>query len=1184
LGRPRSTQITLNLALVCLLLVLSSVGSVASWSNGGYSADPSHPDYGTHDWIAQHALDWLPDNEKQYILNNLALYLYGTELPDNNQASDGIGDTTNHHVYYRSDNSLQEDNSAVRASTEFSNALTFLKAGQYADAAKTAGIMSHYIVDLAVFGHVMGSGTDWGAETHHSDYENYVNDRTSSYSSTFDIYLSYDGQLSTTSAYDAALQLAYNTTFGVNGDLTCVWMDNNYNQSNPVFVNRAGQSLNLAVNYLTDVLHTLYVEAQITQTSTTTNILINEVEQNPAGTDEGYEWLELYNPTSNTVDIGDWTLSTTAGITVTFTIPSGTGIEAGGYRVYTYSSQWLDNEDESVILRDAIGNEVDRTPILSDTYNDGRSWQRYPNGEDTNSTSDWSFRSSTMGVSNGGETKTPSSISISVSTTSLTIGASISISGAITPVRGGVAVTLSYTLPNTTVVTRTVVSTSDGRYSDTYAPSVLGSWAVKASWEGDSVYAGATSSSQSFTVSKSQSTISCSPSSSSLTIGTSITVSGAISPARPGVTVTISYKSDSSWRTLTTVTTSTNGSYSYVWTPTSAGSYQLKTSWAGDSSYDEATSVTVSVTVNKIPTTISCRASSSEITKDDTITITGSISPAISGKTVTLTYTKPDGRTFTKPATTGPDGSYSDVYQPDTNGSWSVRASWEGDSEHQSASSLSVSFNVIAPFNVSISDTTNPVISSITPADGSTLNSTTLTISASYYDDVAINTTSVNLKVDGVSVTPTALTATKVEYSTIFTEGTHSVSLTIKDTSGNTATVTWNFVVDTTPPEIWGAYPPDGSTSFSRLPTISATFYDAGGINASSAIIKLDSREVSLVADTSGFSFVPDSPLTRGVHTVFVSVKDYAGNIASKTWSFTVQILDTEKPVIMTMVSSNGSMLNNATVTISAFYSDNVAIDLTSISLNIDGVPVTPDVLTASRIEYTSNFTEGSHAVQLSVSDLTGNIATASWSFTVKSPPPPSRCIIATATYGSESAPQVQFLRDFRETLALKTFAGSSFMAVFNAWYYSWSPPVAASIAPDPTVKAIMRVILEPLLYILQLSATTFSLFAFNGELAIVMAGLVASALIGLVYFMPITTIILIMITRLCGSWAIPKPGRIKFLVILWAVGTLLMFAGELTLFSPLMMFATGAFVVLTITIVTGFVSLKIAELAKRVR
>ena len=294
---------SLSVSLVFLFFILSSVGSTMIWSNGGYSADPSHPDYGTHDWIAQHALDWLPDNEKQYILNNLALYLYGTELPDNNQASDGIGDTANHHVYYRSDNSLQDDISAIRASGEYTQALNFLKTGQYADAAKTAGIMSHYIADLAVFGHVMGASTSWGAEVHQGDYEEYVNARTSSFNAELNNYLVYDSELDNLSAYDAALQLAYNTTFGVNGNLTCIWMDNNYNWGNPIFTNRTGQSLNLAVNYLTDVLHTLYLSSTLqssnsTQQSATTHIVINELELNPAGTDAGNEWVELYNPTS----------------------------------------------------------------------------------------------------------------------------------------------------------------------------------------------------------------------------------------------------------------------------------------------------------------------------------------------------------------------------------------------------------------------------------------------------------------------------------------------------------------------------------------------------------------------------------------------------------------------------------------------------------------------------------------------------------------------------------------------------------------------------------------------------------------------------------------------------------------------------------------------------------------------
>ena len=249
--------------LAALLAILATSSHSAAWSNGGYSADPSNPDYGTHDWIAQHALDWLPVGERQYLSANLAAYLYGTELPDNGGAPDGIGDATMHHVYYRSGGALQDDASAVRASEEFAVARAYLQASNYAMAAKVAGIMSHYIADVAVFGHVMGSATDWGAEVHHSDYETYVTDRMTGYASgAFDPYLSFDGVLGSVSAYDAALRIARNTTFGDGGDAKdCVWMDANYDWGNPTFKDSAGASLNRAVNALADVLHTLAVQA-----------------------------------------------------------------------------------------------------------------------------------------------------------------------------------------------------------------------------------------------------------------------------------------------------------------------------------------------------------------------------------------------------------------------------------------------------------------------------------------------------------------------------------------------------------------------------------------------------------------------------------------------------------------------------------------------------------------------------------------------------------------------------------------------------------------------------------------------------------------------------------------------------------------------------------------------------------
>ena len=133
-------------------------------------------------------------------------------------------------------------------------------------------------------------------------------------------------------------------------------------------------------------------------------IVINEVELNPPEDDRRkttMEWVELYNPTSNDINLGGWTLSSTqyrGG--KTFEI-SGT-IKAKGYYVFEHSL-WLHNtKGESVILRDANDTEIDRTPLLKDDYNDDRTWQRHPNGIDTDFYLDWDFRPPTKGYSNGG--------------------------------------------------------------------------------------------------------------------------------------------------------------------------------------------------------------------------------------------------------------------------------------------------------------------------------------------------------------------------------------------------------------------------------------------------------------------------------------------------------------------------------------------------------------------------------------------------------------------------------------------------------------------------------------------------------------------------------------------------------------------------------------------------------------
>jgi len=73
-------------------------------------------------------------------------------------------------------------------------------------------------------------------------------------------------------------------------------------------------------------------------------------------------------------------------------------------------------------------------------------------------------------------------------------------------------------------------------------------------------------------------------------------------------------------------------------------------------------------------------------------------------------------------------------------------------------------------------------------------------------------------------------------------------------------------------------------------------------------------------------------------------------------------------------------------------------------------------------------------------------------------------CLIATAAFGSELSPQVQFLREIRDNTVLQTESGSAFMTGFNQFYYSFSPAVADYERENPAFKEAVKITLTPLL------------------------------------------------------------------------------------------------------------------------
>ena len=73
-------------------------------------------------------------------------------------------------------------------------------------------------------------------------------------------------------------------------------------------------------------------------------------------------------------------------------------------------------------------------------------------------------------------------------------------------------------------------------------------------------------------------------------------------------------------------------------------------------------------------------------------------------------------------------------------------------------------------------------------------------------------------------------------------------------------------------------------------------------------------------------------------------------------------------------------------------------------------------------------------------------------------------CLIATAAFGSEMAPQVQFLREIRDNTVMTTQSGTAFMTGFNQFYYSFSPHVADYERENPVFKEMVKLSLTPLL------------------------------------------------------------------------------------------------------------------------
>lgn len=101
-------------------------------------------------------------------------------------------------------------------------------------------------------------------------------------------------------------------------------------------------------------------------------------------------------------------------------------------------------------------------------------------------------------------------------------------------------------------------------------------------------------------------------------------------------------------------------------------------------------------------------------------------------------------------------------------------------------------------------------------------------------------------------------------------------------------------------------------------------------------------------------------------------------------------IIDNTPPLIIPIIPTNGSIINNPLQTISASLYDNSQVDITKCNFTVDSIEHVPSLITGDMMAYypLEAFEDGMHMASLTIQDQAGNIATHSWSFMIDATPP----------------------------------------------------------------------------------------------------------------------------------------------------------------------------------------------------
>lgn len=290
-------------------------------------------------------------------------------------------------------------------------------------------------------------------------------------------------------------------------------------------------------------------------------------------------------------------------------------------------------------------------------------------------------------------------------------------------------------------------------------------------------------------------------------------------------------------------------------------------------------------------------------------------------------------------------------------------------------------------FEVADDDQTQPTLA-ITAPVGSIVDEREPSIVIIYADTIAgIDESSLQLLLDGADITFGCDTVTATGATCIppvLDAGAYLLSATIADFAGNIASAQASFELtltnpDDVPPTLAIEQPAGGIVTDPR-PAVALSYSDAGsGIDTESLAVSIDGDEQECAVTPTTASCVALT-LGAGAHSLQVSIRDLAGNLATASLSFQVDPpADTLAPVVSILAPTPGTVVGPQTVRIS-YHDLDSGLDIDSLVLRLDGTDVstTCDRGSSSATCGPLELSDGAHDLSAQISDRAGNSSSAS--------------------------------------------------------------------------------------------------------------------------------------------------------------------------------------------------------------